>query len=268
MVADRVQLTDRRIDAVGEVGVAVAELLGEVERQALGERTRAHGCRTVEPGEALDHLGRGAEHRLAVPAPLPLASVERGAAADRDERVLEQRPPRGMGMDVPRRDRVDAEVLGEVVEGRMASRVAPLEGTLQLDEEPLPPECGGEPRSTGRIVERKPFARAAGEADEPLAQLRDGLERDGGRQEARGPPCPPARSGMGRGQDAAEVRVALAALAEQRDVRSSIPRSGAGQAGTSAPGRLRRAYAAERHLGAGDRPDAANFAACANSSEP
>ena len=159
-----------------------------------------------------------------------------------------------MGMHVPRRDRLHAEVLGEVVEGRMASRVAPLEGTLQLDEEPLPPECGGEPRSTGLIVERKPFARAAGEADEPLAQLRDGLERDGGRQEDAVLLALRTRSGMGRGQDAAEVRVALAALAEQRDVRSSTPRSGAGQAGTSAPGRLRRAYAAECHLGAGDRP--------------
>ena len=35
------------------------------------------------------------------------------------------------------------------------------------------------------------------------------------------------------------------------------PRSGAGKAGTSAPGRLRRAYAAiHRDLCAGDRPDA------------
>ena len=233
MIADRAQLADRRVCAVGEVGVAVAELLGEVEGQALGEKGGALGRRAVDAGEALDHLFRRPQHRLSVPSPLPLAAVERGAAADRDERVLEQRAPRRMGVDVAGGDRLDAETLGEIAEHRVAPRVAPLVRPLQLDEEPLAAERRGEPRGSRRIAEREPVARTAGQADEPLVQLHHRLERDGGRQGL--PVLPPgtAGPGMGGGEDPAEVRVPPPALAEERHV----------------------ARALDRHLGAGDRPD-------------
>ena len=239
-------MADRGVGAVGEVGVAVAELLGEVEGESLRDPHRALGCGPVDPHKALDHLGRRAEHRLAVAAAFALAAVERGAAADRDERVLEQRPSRRVRVDVPRRDGLDAEVLGQVAERRVPPCIAALVGALQLDEEPLGAERGGEPRGAVLVVEREPVARAPGEADEALVQLRDGLERDVGRQwlpifAARMP-----SAGMRLGEDPAEVRVAQAALAEQRPVRppSSV---------TSAPviGRM-----------------PACFAAWANSSEP
>ena len=218
MVADRVELADRGVGAVGEVGVAVAELLGEVEGEPLRDPHRALGCGPVDPHEALDHLGGRAEHRLAVAAALALAAVERGTAADRDERVLEQRPPRRVRVDVPGRDGLDAEMLGQVAERRVPPRVAALVRTLQLDEEPLRAERRGEPRCAMLVVEREPVARAPGEADEALVQLRDGLERDAGRERlpifaARSP-----RAGMRRGEDPAEVRVAQPALAEQRHV--------------------------------------------------
>ncbi len=181
LVADRGQLTDRGVGAVREVRIAIAELLGEVECEARCELARPLGCRTVDPGEALHHLRRGAEHGLAVPAPLALAPVERRAAADRDERVLEQRPSRRVRVDVSRRDRLDPEVLGEIAKRDVAPRVSPLVRSLELDVEALAAECVGETRRAARIMERQPVARAAGEADEALVQLRDGLERCRGR---------------------------------------------------------------------------------------
>ena len=81
-----------------------------------------------------------AQEALAVAAPLLLAAVERGAAADRDERVLEQRAPWRVGVDVAGGDGGDPEVLGEVAESRVAADVAALVGTLQLDEEALAAE--------------------------------------------------------------------------------------------------------------------------------
>src|SRR5437762_6561330 len=57
-------------------------------------------------------------------------------------------------------------------------------------------------------------------------------------------------------QQPAEVGVSRSRLDQERHMGAAISRSGAGKAGTSALGRLRRAYAAERDLGAGDRADA------------
>jgi hypothetical protein len=86
-VADGSQLADRRLLAVREIGVAVAELLGEVELEPLGERRASLRRRAVE-GEALEHLLGRAQVALAVAAPLGLTAFERGPAADRDEDVL------------------------------------------------------------------------------------------------------------------------------------------------------------------------------------
>src|SRR4051794_15760574 len=84
-LADRAQLHVGRIDAVGEVGIAIAELLRQVEDAAVGDLTRAQ--RRVER-QPLDHLRRREQDRLVVPAPFSLTAVERRAVPDRDERIL------------------------------------------------------------------------------------------------------------------------------------------------------------------------------------
>ena len=100
VVADLGELADRGLVAVGEVGIAVAELLGEVELEALRDLDGAGGGGRVDAGEEVGRICRRPQDALAVAAPLLLAAVEGGAAADRDERVLEERAPRRMGMHV------------------------------------------------------------------------------------------------------------------------------------------------------------------------
>ena len=138
-----------------------------------------------------------------------------------------------MRVDVPRRDRLDAEMLGEVAKRRVPPRVAPLVRALELDEEAVAAERGREPGGTVRVAERKPVTGTAREADEPVGEGGEGLERDGGLEEHA--VLLPRRTspGMRRGEDAAEVRVALPGLAKERDV---------GAVGN-------------RHLRAGDRAD-------------
>ena len=123
MATDRGKLADSRLGLVREIRVAVAELLRQVELEPLGKaRASLRGC-AVE-GEALEHLLGRAEVALAVPAPLGLAALERRAAADRDEHVLQERAARVMGMDVAGRDRLDTQVLCEVAqESRFAARL-------------------------------------------------------------------------------------------------------------------------------------------------
>jgi len=84
-LADVAQLLVGGVDAVGEVRVAVAELLRQVEDAALGDLARAQGRVLRQP---LDHLVRRQQHALVIAAPLALAAVERRPAADRNERVL------------------------------------------------------------------------------------------------------------------------------------------------------------------------------------
>ena len=85
-------------------------------------------------------------------------------------------------MDVAGRDGLDTEVLGEVAQEGEPARVSALERPLELDEEALAAERRREPCSGVRVEEAEPATRASGEADEPLVQLADGLERDGRRQ--------------------------------------------------------------------------------------
>ena len=75
VLADGAQLHDRGLGAVGEVGIAVAELLREVERQPLGELDGAYGCVAIV-GEAVEHVLRRGENGLVVAAALALAAVE------------------------------------------------------------------------------------------------------------------------------------------------------------------------------------------------
>ena len=234
VVADRRELPDRGLGTVGEVGVAVAELLGEVELQALRELDGAGCSGGVDAGEAFGGLCRGTQDALAIAAPLLLTAVERGAAADRHERVLEKRASRRVGMHVAGGDGVDAEMLGEVAQGGVAAHVPPLVGTLQLDEEPVAAERPGEPGGSLGIAHGEPVAGTSGKADEAVSVLLDESLSDGRRQRLPILTTHSAGARMRLGEDAAQVRVAPARLDEQRDVRCS--RSGA-----------------ECHLGAGDR---------------
>ena len=169
-LADRGELLDGRLLAVREVRVAVPELLRQVELEPL----REHGAslrRGAVEGEALEHLLRRPQVALAVPAPLGLAALERRAAADRDEDVLQERAAGMVRVDVPGRDRLDAEVLGEVAQEAEPPRVASLERPLELDEEALPAERPRQTRRGVRVEEAEAASRAAGEADEALVQL-------------------------------------------------------------------------------------------------
>src|SRR5258707_11999718 len=98
VVADLDELLDGWIGPVREVGVAVPELFGEVELEPLCDDARPLRSGSVDAGEALDHLLGRPHDALPVAAPLLLAAVERGAAADRDENVLQERAPRMVRM--------------------------------------------------------------------------------------------------------------------------------------------------------------------------
>ena len=152
-----------------------------------------------------------------VAAPLPLAALERGAAADGDEHVLERGAATVVRVDVSRRDRLDAERGGELAQLRVAARVAALVRALQLDVEAVAAEGAREPRRRVRVADGEPVARAAGEADEPLVQLLEQRLVEPRRQRLAVRRV--ARVRVRRGQQPAEVRVAARALHEQRHVR-------------------------------------------------
>jgi hypothetical protein len=151
--------------------------------------------------------------------------------ADGDEDVLQCRAARVVRVDIAGDDGLEAGVRGEVAQERVPARVAALERALQLDVEALRPERARELDRGVRVADAEAVARAAGEADEALVvvvqerrvELRlqeDALLRP--RVCVRG------------GEQAAEVRVALRRLDEERDV----------------------AAAGQRDLGSGDRADA------------
>ena len=164
-----------------------------------------------------------------VPAPLALGALEGRPVADRDHRVLERGAARVVRMRIAGGDGLDAQRLGELAQPRVPPRVAPLVRALELDEEPLAPERAGQLGCRIRILDTEPVPRTAGEADETLVQLRQERRIERGRHQLGrlGP-----SAGMRRGQEPAEIRVSAGALDEQRHVRA----------------------AAQRHLGAGDRP--------------
>ena len=216
-VAELAQLLDRRLVAVGEVGVAVAELLRQVELEALRELTGALDRGSVV-GEALVHLLRREQHRLVVAAPLALAAVERRAVADRDERVLQADARARVRVRVAGDDGLDAERLREVAQRSVAAHVAALVRPLQLDEEAVAAERVREPRRRVRVANGEPVPRAAGEADEPFVQLLEQRLVERGRHglglASRRPRVPVRGS-----EQPAEVRVAARRLDEQRHVR-------------------------------------------------
>ena len=144
-----------------------------------------------------------------VAAPLLLAAVERGAAADGDQRVLEGAPPLVVDMDVAGGDGGDTQIAGELAEGGIPAGVAALVRTLELDVEAVGPECGRSPGGAVRVAHPEPVACAAGETHEPLGALEQGVQRQLGRKRVGAllRPC----AGVRLGQEPAEVGVALAA---------------------------------------------------------
>ena len=216
-LAEVVQLLVGGVGAVGEVGVAVAELLGEVEGAAVGDLACPRGGVGREP---LGGLLRRQEHGFVVAAALALAAVEGGAVADRDEGVLEPQAALVVGVDVAGADGRDAEGGGELLERGVAAGIAALVRALELDVE-RPRERLREPGGGVRVGDGEPVAGAAGEADEPFGVLGDeGCGRSRREQVALAALGP--RAGVRVGEDPAEVLVAAACLAEERDVGAAL----------------------------------------------
>jgi hypothetical protein len=208
-LADAAELDDRRLGPVREVGVAVAELLRQVELEPLGELACAENGVAII-GKAVEHFVRRQEDGLVVAASLLLAALERGAAADGDENVLERNAAAVVRVDVPRGDRLDAERVGEVAQACVPARVAALEGALQLDVEAVAAECVRQPRRRVRIAHGKAVARAARKTDEPLVQLLEQCLVEPRRRRLAVRRV--SRVRVRGGQEPAEVRVAARAL--------------------------------------------------------
>ena len=228
--ADLCQLGDRGLVAVGEVRVAIAELLREVELEPLCELGGArHGAEVVR--EALGQRVGREQDALVVAAAFALRALQRRVVPDRDHRVLEERAPAVVRVDVPGDDRLDADRLRELPQPSVPLRVAALVRPLELDEEPVPAEDRRQLRRAVAVPYRETVPRAAGQADEALVELREQVPIEARRNRLRrlGP-----SPGMRRGQQPAEVRVPARRLDEQCHVR---------------PVR-------ERHLRPGDRPHA------------
>src|SRR5687768_15530370 len=121
LVAHACKGGDRRLVPIGEVWVAVTELLSEVELEARGELSRTRD-RVCVHREALQRLLGREQHGFVIAAPLTLGALQRGAVADRDQRVLESGTPRVVRMRVAGGDRLDAQSLGEVAQLRVAAR--------------------------------------------------------------------------------------------------------------------------------------------------
>src|SRR5512133_4186599 len=169
-VTDVRKLDDRRLRAVRGVGVAVAELLCQVEAKPLGELDGA-GNRSTVLRKTLHHFRRREQDALVIATALGLATVEGAAVTDGDENVLQGCPPQMVRMDITGDDRPDAKRLGKIAQACIATRVATLVRTLELDEEALAAECVGQSRGSIRVAHRESVPRAAGEADEPVIQL-------------------------------------------------------------------------------------------------
>ena len=138
-------------------------------------------------------------------------------------------------MNVPGADGRNAEGGGELLEGGVAAGIAAFVWALELDVERAR-ECLREPGGAVRVGDGEPVARAAGKADEAFGVLGD---EHGGRSRREQVALPSLGPGAGVcvGEDPAEVLVAAAALAEERDMGAAL----------------------ERHLGAGDRAQAERF---------
>ena len=170
MLADAAQLHDRGLGAVGEVGIAVAELLREVELEPLGELDGARD-RVAVVGEALEHVGGAARTDSWLPRrsrSQPSSEVRQRIATSTSCSAARRA---SCACTSPVATVCTLQRLGEIAQRCVAARVAALVRTLELDEEAVAAEGVGEPRGRVRVVHGEPVAGAAGEADEPVVQL-------------------------------------------------------------------------------------------------
>jgi hypothetical protein len=203
-IADTGELDVGGVDSVREVGVAVAELLREIELEPLGELFGDANSVRILP-KAGGRFLRRKERDLLIAAPLSLARFERDFLFHRYEHVLKVDAPRVMRMDVAGSDRADAKLGGEVAQRGAPARVAAAVRTLELDEEAVRPEGAGEPGGCVGIPNGEALAGAPGEADEAFVLLGEerGVE-----------PGIEALLRVRGGEEAAEVGVAPRALHE------------------------------------------------------
>ena len=231
-VADRRQLGDRGLVAVGEVRVAVAELLREVELEPLGELGGARDG-VGSSGKRSAIASGGSRTRLVVAAALALAPSSDVRLRIATSASWSERAPAVVRVDVAGRDRLDAERLRELAAARaLRLRVAALVRPLELDEEPVLAEDRRQlaPRRSVRVPRDRRRAQPDRQTSPSLSSANRCRSSEGGSRLRRLGPSP----GMRRGEQPAEIRVPARRLDEQRHVR---------------PVR-------ERHLRAGDRAHA------------
>ncbi len=217
--------------ALGEVRVAVAQVLGEVEAAPVGH---LEGAANRRGGEAGGRLGRRPQHRLVVAAPLGLARLQGGVAPDRHQGVLQERAAAGVGMGVAGRHGPHPQPLGQLGEQPVAARIAACVRPLQLDREPVAPEHRPQPHGQLLGLTQAALAHRPGQ-DAVTGAARQAVQAvgvPGDLVERRRGSAPVA--GMGGGDQAAQVAIAGRGLDQQGEMRA----------------------ACEGDLGAGHRPQA------------
>ena len=112
-----------------------------------------------------------------VAPPLLLAAVQRRAATDRDECVLESTSALVVYVDVAGGDCRNAEVAGEVAEDGVPTGVAALERALELDVEAVRPKCRCNLRSSVWVTNPQAAPSTAGQADQSFGVLEQPVER-------------------------------------------------------------------------------------------
>ena len=237
--------------------VAVAQVLGQVEAQALGQQA-ALLHRALVLAKALGHALGWGEHVRGVAAPPRLGLVEGRAHAHRDHRVLQRGALTRVHVDVAGGHAGHAEALGQLGQQPVAAAVVAPEGALELHAKAIGTEDAQQPpgrrRGAGVVPGlhargHRAVAGAARQAHQPLRAALDVGQRDarllvdrvlartaavddlgGGVRPALARPAPgmPMRGG----DQPAQVGVALAGLAQEGEVAAVV----------------------ERDLGAGDRP--------------
>ena len=207
-----------------EVGEAVSQVAGEIERAARGDLTGGHDG-LGDLGEQVGHLLRWPQDRGAVAAPDLLGRVEGLAVADRHERVLQECAMGVMGMHVPGGDDRDPGAARQLAQAPHERMAAAAVGTLELDvqmsrREPFPqarqPRRGPPVLPGGDQPRDEPLAGASGQADQPVgeaAQQRRVECGGAGTAIAR-----IARVGMGDRDQPAQVGIARARGRQQREV--------------------------------------------------
>ena len=204
-----------RLAGVGEVGVAVAQIAGEVEAAAVGHLGGPQLSLGREEG---GRLGRRAQHRLVVSPPLGLAGIQRGVAPDRYQGVLQERAPQRVGVHVPGACNAHPQGGGELCQEPVSAGIAAPVGPVQLDGEAVLPEHPAKPAGdalgvTQPAASHQPgdgtVARAAREAVQPLGVALDLGERR---------PRDAAVVVVGGGDQPAQVAIPLLVLGQERQV--------------------------------------------------